>query len=400
MSSPFLPAAVDLPSSRDPRRRRRALLRLGVGVPTLAVGLLVPATTAWAAQPGTIHVSVDGSDSADCGGPDDPCRTITHGVDRAEAGGRVAVGPGTYSEQVVVTEELHLDGSDAVIDATGLQSGSGPDLDAAALLLTPTASGSSVEGFTVRGAYGEGVLVLSATDVQIAHNTVTGNDLGTPSSTPYLECQPQGDVPGDCGEGLHLMSARDSAVVDNEVTDNSGGILVTDEFGPASGNRIIGNLARDNSWDCGITLPSHNPNALAADGTRQADRGGVYDNVVAHNAVVHNGAKAEGAGVLVAAAGPGMASYDNRIVGNEIRDNGMPGVTVHSHTPNQDVSGNVIAGNDIGPNNLNGDEDAKDTATTGILVFSAVVPVSETVAGNDIHGNQIPIWTSPNVTLH
>jgi hypothetical protein len=78
----------------------------------------------------------------------------------------------------------------------------------------------------------------------------------------------------------------------------------------------------------------------------------------------------------------------------------MPGVTVHSHTPNQDVSGNLVAGNDIGPNNLNGDEDAKVTATTGILVFSAVVPVSVTVTGNDIHGNAVPVWTSPNVTVH
>jgi nitrous oxidase accessory protein NosD len=371
-----------------------------VGVPALAVGLLVPAPPAWAGSSGTVHVSVDGSDSADCGGRGDPCRTIAHGVERAEAGGTVAVGPGTYHEQVVVTEELDLEGSDAVIDASGLQSGSGAELDAAALLLTPSASGSSVEGFTVRGAFGEGVLVLGATDVRIAHNTVTGNDLGTPSTTSYLECQPQGDVPGDCGEGLHLMSARDAAVVANHVTGNSGGILVTDEFGPASGNRIIGNLAEGNSWDCGITLPSHNPNALAADGTPQADKGGVYGNLVAHNAVVHNGAKGEGAGVLVAAAGPGMASYDNRIVGNEIRDNGMPGVTVHSHTPNQDVSGNLIAGNDIGVNNLNGDEDAKVTATTGILIFSAVVPVSETVADNDIHGNAVPIWTSPNVTVH
>jgi hypothetical protein len=60
----------------------------------------------------------------------------------------------------------------------------------------------------------------------------------------------------------------------------------------------------------------------------------------------------------------------------------------------------VIRHNDIGRNNLHGDEDAGVTTTTGILVFSAVVPASETVSGNDIHDNQTAIWTSANVTLH
>ena len=116
--------------------------------------------------------------------------------------------------------------------------------------------------------------------------------------------------------------------------------------------------------------------------------------------MVDNGIKGEGAGVLVAAAGPGMASYDNKIIGNRISGNEMPGVTVHSHAPNQDVSDNLIAGNDIGRNNLGGDPDANVKETTGILVFSAVVPTTEKVRDNHIHDNQIPIWTSPNVTLN
>ena len=52
--------------------------------------------------------------------------------------------------------------------------------------------------------------------------------------------------------------------------------------------------------------------------------------------------------MLVAAAGPGMAAYANTIVDNEIRGNSMAGVTIHTHTPNQDVSDNVIADNTIG----------------------------------------------------
>jgi hypothetical protein len=74
---------------------------------------------------------------------------------------------------------------------------------------------------------------------------------------------------------------------------------------------------------------------------------------------------------------------------------------MHAHAPNQDISGNTVTFNDIGTNNLGGDPDAGVTATTGVLVFSAVpsVTVTVTISHNFIHGNVNPIWTSPNVTV-
>jgi nitrous oxidase accessory protein NosD len=365
----------------------------------MIAALVVPAT-AWASgSSSAVQVSVKGADSATCGTAQHPCRTIAQGVTRAAPGGSVEVARGTYHEQVVVPKTLRLEGADAVIDATGLKSGSGQTLNAAAVLLTPGASWSSISGFTIRGALGEGILAMGASHVRIHDNTVTGNDLGTPATTTYLECQAQGEVPGDCGEGVHLMSSVGSVVSGNDVTHNSGGVLVTDELGPATANRIAGNLIKDNATDCGITLPSHNPNALSVTGERQPARGGVYGNVVAGNTILDNGLKGEGAGVLMAAAGPGMASYDNVVVDNTIRGNSLAGVTIHSHAPNQDVSGNVIRDNQIGRNNLLGDPDAGVSFTVGILVFSAVVPQSVTIDDNHIVGNRQPIWISPNVTI-
>ena len=173
-------------------------MRLGVGVPALAVGLLVPVAQASASDghsSSSVHVSAHGTDSATCGASSAPCRTITQGVALAQPGGSVDVGPGTYHEQVVVSKRLELDGDHAVIDASGLQSGSGTTLNAAAVLMTGQASGSSLEGFTVRGALGEGILVMGLSHVRIHDNIVTGNDLGTPATTAYLECQPQGRSP-------------------------------------------------------------------------------------------------------------------------------------------------------------------------------------------------------------
>jgi nitrous oxidase accessory protein NosD len=383
-----------------PRRSGRTLLRLGLGLPVVAVSVLLPAAAASAA-PATVYVAHHGgTDSTTCGSHSHPCRTISQGVMNASDGDELHVAAGTYHEQVVVPKRLDLDGYSAVIDASGLSSGQGQTMNAAAVLFTPGGSRGSIAGFTVRGAFGEGILVMSAHNVRVHDNRVIDNDLGTPQNTQYGECQAQGEVPGDCGEGVHLMSASGSTVARNVVMDNAGGVLVTDEFGPATGNTVIRNLVKSNTTDCGITLPSHSVTALDSHGVRQPANGGVYGNLVQDNAVLNNGLHGEGAGVLIAAAAPGGAVYNNRIIGNRISGNSMAGVTIHSHTPNQDVSGNVIRNNDIGRNNLLGDPDAGVTKTTGILVFSAVVPQHEFVSGNSIHDNQIAIWTSPNVTLN
>jgi len=172
---------------------------------------------------------------------------------------------GTYAEDVAVAEPLTLQGEDAVINARGEQR------------LVISSSNVTVDGFTVRGATGEGILavgtpdpaliprarpraaspVCRCTDVTISHDIVQGNDQGPPTS-PYMECQAAGNVPGDCGEGIHLMSVADSTVSHDYVTGNSGGILLSDEFGPTHDNVIEHNLVSNNASDCGITMPSHN----------------------------------------------------------------------------------------------------------------------------------------------
>jgi len=386
---------------------RTSLKRIGAlaaGAAVAVGGVVATAGAAGAVPPpsGVLVVAQQtGSDSAGCGAPSAPCKTITKAIGNAHPGDTVLVGPGTYHEQVVVPVQLRLVGVGATVDATGLSQGSGMTMDAAAILVLPTASGSTVAGLRVTGAFGEGILVMSATRVTVAHDVVTGNDVGTPQNTTYLECQAQGEVPGDCGEGIHLMSASNSVVIANQSTGNSGGVLVTDEFGPATGNWIVGNNISDNLFDCGITLPSHSAVALDHNGVRQPAAGGVYGNVIAFNRIVGNGVLGEGAGVLFAAAQPGGASYNNVVTGNFISGNNLAGVTMHAHAPNQDISGNTVTFNDIGTNNLGGDPDAGVTATTGVLVFSAVpsVTVTVTISHNFIHGNVNPIWTSPNVTV-
>jgi nitrous oxidase accessory protein NosD len=371
---------------------------------------------------GALFVSPTGSSS----NSGDSCAqarysTIQSAVTAAAPSSTVIVCSGTYAEDVAVNEALTLSGEDAVINATGKNNG-----------IVISASNVSVDGFTVRGAIGEGILAIGTadpslvpagsptgsitgvpiSDVTITHNIVQGNDQGPPTSS-YGECQPNGQIPGDCGEGIHLMSVADSTVSHNYVTGNSGGMLFTDEFGPTHGNVIEHNLVSNNASDCGITLPSHN--GLAVNPTTLAPTpslGGVYDNTIRDNIVLSNGLTGFGAGVLFAAPFPGSASYDNVVEGNLIENNGIAGVTLHSHAPGAFIGGNQILHNLIGVNNVTGDTPLSpatgpfaapvqfqaDMQTTGILVWSLVTPTAITIADNTILGDAIGVWMNPAVS--
>jgi hypothetical protein len=260
----------------------------------------------------------------------------------------------------------------------------------------------------VTGAIGEGILATGSLKhhdirgVVIEGNRVVGNNIGgipPTTSSPYPQCVEVGQVPGDCGEGIHLMGVADSLVSHNFVSNNQGGVLLTDEFGPTHDNFVEGNVITKNAYDCGVTAPGHNPNALSSSGRRRPAVAGVYDNTILNNRITDNGQKGEGAGVLFANAGPGTASYDNLVEFNYIAGNELSGVTMHAHTlgPGQfeDLSGNRIRLNTIGENNTGGDPldgTATDPHTTGILVFSGTVPVSVCISGNHIANNHYGIW--------
>jgi hypothetical protein len=360
-------------SNPVPHRLARAAAA-GLAAILAAAVLAGPAA---AASPPKLYVSgSEGSDANSCTA-DMPCRTIGHALGIAPSGATIRVEEGKYREQVSVTKSVHLVGDDAVIDATGKLGGIQPlagrgIVGYGLLVFGPGAAGTSVSGFTVENATGEGILVAGTWGVTIAHNIVRHNDAGFGTSLT-LECQAQGPIPGDCGEGLHFLSVTWSVAMANLVDHNVGGILVTDEMGPSAHNTISYNKSRWNLMDCGITLPSHNAMAMS-----NPSAGGVYDNLVTHNVSQGNG----GAGVGMFAPFPGTASYDNVVSYNKLVDNGEAGVAIHAHAPGQNVSGNVVVHNKVSGNGI--DPDSGSGHNTGIAVFSAVVPVSVTVAMNTI----------------
>ena len=304
-------------------------------------------------------VSPSGNNSGDCVGS--PCATIGYAVSQANAGDAILVATGTYRESVRVEKRLSLVGQGATIDAAGFDNG--------IVISGGSAAGTAVRGFTVENAGLEGLFAVQTSNLTIAGNTLHDNDAYGPFD-PLCVNQPD-----DCGEALHLQSVTGSTVSENLVQNNVGGILLTDEDGPTSGNTISRNRVLDNTLDCGITLASHwfQLGAPVAAGV-----GGVYDNSVLFNVSNGNGA----AGIGIFAGPPGAAAYGNVVNGNTAMDNGLPGVAIHSHTPFQNVNDNTIVNNTLAGNGPD-DDVAGDDDATGITVFSAVDPIPHTTVANN-----------------
>lgn len=411
----------------------RFIVRAGCVLAAIAAVGVFATGTAFAhghAHRARLFVSPSGSSGA----ADHNCHSAAYSsiqaaVNDAPAHARVVVCKGQYTESVVIDTPMALVGRrGAVIQ------GASSSTNTTCPALTPTSppavttnpclaaitietSYVRVQHLKVTGAIGEGILATgspgggSINHIVIRHNRVIGNDQGS-SSSAYLQCTPNQQVPGDCGEGIHLMSVEHSRVVRNRVTGNSGGVLLTDEWGPTDHNKVLHNLITENQYDCGVTLPSHNPNAVDSNGNPQPTMGGVYDNVVAHNRITHNGMLGEGAGVLIATPAAGTGSYHNRIAHNVIYGNDLSGVTMHAHATGSgpagpvDMNDNVVTHNRIGQNNLGGDQPdppsgATDSSYTGILVYSANGAVSERIFHNLIRHNDYGIWAGVggNVTL-
>ena len=321
--------------------------------------------------------------------------SISAAVAAASAGDTIEVARGTYKEQVVITKSLSLvgqDGPQPLIDATGLPNG----IFINGMWAAPNAgvAGVLVSGFKIRNANFEGILVANATDVTIVGNDVTDNNKALDIATPACPGIPDFETneAEDCGEGIHLMAVDHSSVVRNESEHNSGGILITDETGPNHDNLISDNSVHDNPFDCGITLASHGP-ATSVIPTAGLPYG-VSKNTISHNDVRRNGYQVPGAGagVGIFAPFPGTTDAGNVVIDNDLRDNGLPGVTMHNHeafpapAPPVNMNDNVIVGNRISGNG----QDTLDAATSGPTGFNlfSVAPVTGTVVSQNVFDNE------------
>jgi Right handed beta helix region len=314
----------------------------------------------------------------------------------------INVAPGIYMEDVIIQTPLSLVGAgrgQSIINAVSLPNGIYIDgID------NPGLSKVVVTGFTVENANFEGILVTNASFVTIWENEVINNDKSLNLSGPMPKCpgQPafETNEDFDCGEGIHLSGVDHSTVGKNTSKHNSGGILLSDDTGATHHNLIIGNAVRDNPFDCGITLASHLPYQPITGSMLPL---GVFRNTIANNDSSRNGLQVPGAGAGVGIfdSAPGTQAYGNVVINNVLKNNGLPGVAMHSHTPGQNLDDNLIVGNRISGNGADTD-DAATPGPTGINVFG-VSPITGTIISENVIDDEavdIATNTPAQVNVH
>jgi hypothetical protein len=210
------------------------------------------------------------------------------------------------------------------------------------------------------------------------------------------------------GMGKVSLGVDYSVVGNNTSKHNSGGILLSDETGATHHNLIIGNLLRDNPFDCGITLASHSPAPHLPAPQPSPTPFGVFQNTIANNDSSRNGLQVPGAGagVGIFAPGAGNKAYANVVINNELKDNGLPGVALHNHavapnTPAVNLNDNVIVGNRISGNGAD-TEDAATPGPTGINVFG-LAPITGTIISENVIDDEavdIATNTPAQVNVH
>jgi parallel beta-helix repeat protein len=351
---------------------------------------------------GTSSLTLAGTGCVNPGGTGGCFASISAAVAAASSNDTIQVAAGTYHEDVVVPMPLSIVGAGAgqsIVDAAGLSNGF--DIDGHH---HPNLSHVLVTGFTVENANFQGILITDSSYVTIRDNHVTGNDrslnVGPPPTCPGLPAYFVAGEGFDCGEGIHLSGVTHSTIEGNLVEHNAGGILISDDTGLTSDNLISGNVVRENPYDCAITLASHHFQL----GFNPAF--GVFHNTVAGNTITRNGlATNEGAGVGIFAGPPGGQNYGNVVIGNVMEGNGLPGVTMHSHSPFQNLNNNLIVGNRISNNGP--DADVPTAGPTGIVVFSDIAggapPITGTLISQNIISNEaigIAVATNGSVDAH
>jgi hypothetical protein len=332
--------------------------------------------------------------------------SIADAVAAASPGSTIIVAPGTYKETVVIGKSLSLIGAGSfstIIDATGLPNGIFIDG-----LHNPGLSNVVVTGFTLQNANYEGALIVNASDITLKSNRVRGNNTGIVGQTcPGIPDFEPGEQ-FDCGEGIHIMGVSYSTIASNVSENNSGGILISDDTGQTHDNLIINNQVHDNLTACGIVLASHQPAIGSTD-----PHHGIVNNIITGNQSVHNGTAfpGAGAGVGIFSNGTGVGTVSgNTIINNQLLNNGLPGVTFHSHVgpnfhlPPDNLNDNVIIGNRISGNGA----DLGDTATPGTAGINlnsgfGGTPITGTVIrGNTINNEDadVVVNTPADVDLH
>jgi parallel beta-helix repeat protein len=288
--------------------------------------------------------------------------------------------PNGLTAKIVATSGQKISGT---IDATGYDIG---------IYIGPGAYNVKVTGATVSGANDEGILVQDTSNIVITDSTISNNAINAHEGLSE-------------DKGIVLAGTTNVLVKNNTIEDNMrGGIALVDD-GPnhpfalntvatipiaSTGNVIMGNLIKDNAFDCGLVVSAKNPG------------GGVSNNVISKNTVeVTNpflGGMPRVGGIIVAGGAFGPVQVMNNVILNNVVTGGLiPGISVHAFGPGAVISGTQLIGNVLsnnGAGELSGNTTGIEIGIVpGVIINTQIL--SDTVS-NDVYG----VWAWNATSTH
>jgi hypothetical protein len=201
-------------------RLRTGTFRMVLAVLAVVLGSIVGVPGPAGAAGASLFVAIGGNDVGNCQASASPCATISYAVTQASTGDTINVGPGIFSDNVVIEGGL----TDLTISGAGSGStiidggGSSPVL--------VVFGGVSVTGLTIEhggGAFGgvvnEGTLGL--TTVAVTGNATTGNGGGITN--------------------VSVLTVTDSSITDNTTSGGGAGLLNESGTATLTNDTISGN---------------------------------------------------------------------------------------------------------------------------------------------------------------
>jgi parallel beta-helix repeat protein len=322
--------------------------------------------------------------------------TIQAAVNAASPGSTVLVCPGTYAEQVVITQPLTL---------RGVQS-----KNMGAAVIVPPTTGLIVPAGT--STYPQVFVYNTAGPVTVSNLTVDGRHNQVPNCDSFMD-------------GVYFLAA--SGTMENIVARNQKVFVAGNACGTGIGLRVTGDVGNANvsiqhntvsAYDFGGIFASYpqatvniQKNSVVGPGEISVSTGGIilFDDVVAtvsENSVVDNPSAA------LSSAGIDVVGVENVVVSRNTFGNNAYGIAFYTFTgdPNSDngtVSNNNVYGSSAdaiavcGDNNSVTGNTLSDSRESGVnlTTFAAMCTANNnTVSGNTINGACAGILIDPSTT--
>jgi parallel beta-helix repeat protein len=351
--------------------------------------------------PPTLYVAKGNANCSDGGSGTaaQPFCTIRPAASRVVAGQTVLVDSGTYNETVTVSSSgtatapinfVAAPGATVTVTGSGSASANGFNLSGRSYV--------TVQGFTVTGTGGDGIVVKNSSNVTIRGNHVSS--AGQPSQ-------------GKTAKGIRLDGATDSVVATNTVDHNTdyGIYLVGSTRDQVVGNRVFSNARVFERAASGIRLHSSPSNVISSNVSHDNEDSGIECvNTSNNNLIVTNVTYGNGDHGI-----DNLASTGQRLIGNSVSGNVTAGINVEGTSTGATIANNVSVNNGIASPRTRSNIRVDSASVSGttmdydlvylnspdvMLIWNSVNYTSlaafKSATGKETHGIQAdPKWASP-----